>query len=115
MKSAELLKPRFKVIADYPKSVFKVGETLHGDLIYCDTNGPKYSDYPHLFRKLNWWEERKKEDMPKKLISRLNKDSEVFEILSWDMNRMLGFTDEAKRECCDLILYKPEYGYFPID
>lgn len=68
MNKEELLRPRYKVIADYPKSIFKVGEILHvgsmGDLLYCDTNGPRMSQYPHLFKPLQWWEDRKPEDMP---------------------------------------------------
>lgn len=65
----DLLKPRWKVIADYPKSLYHVGDILNAgwrseDLIYCDHDGPRWRDYPHLFRKLEWWEDRKPEDMP---------------------------------------------------
>lgn len=68
MNSIEkLLEPRYKVIADYPKSIHSVGDVinaaLHGGLLYCDTNGPKMADYPHLFKKLEWWEERSKEEL----------------------------------------------------
>jgi hypothetical protein len=55
----ELLKVRYKVIADYPKSIHKVG-----DVLYCDENGPRMSQYPHLFKTLEWWEERAEDDMP---------------------------------------------------
>ena len=72
MTVEELLKPRWKVIADYPKSLYHVGDILNGgwrseDLIYCDHDGPRWSHYPHLFKKLEWWEERKPEDMPQYL------------------------------------------------
>lgn len=64
----DLLIPRWKVIADYPKSLYHVGDILNGgwrseDCIYCDTNGPRWRHYPHLFRKLEWWEERTKEEL----------------------------------------------------
>jgi hypothetical protein len=81
MTVKELLKPRYKVIADYPSSPFKVGEIL--SLIYRHyselrdvyiTKSAEYEDivweddffdsYPHLFKKLDWWEERKAENMP---------------------------------------------------
>ena len=60
MTVEELLKPRWKVIADYPKSQFKVGEIIESKtgFLYC------FEDYPHLFQPLQWWEERKLEDMP---------------------------------------------------
>jgi hypothetical protein len=60
MTVEELLMPRYKVIADYPgmDDSYEIGEVLK----------PAYTGivdaYPHLFRKLNWWEERKVEDMP---------------------------------------------------
>ena len=72
MTTEELLKPRYKVIADYPNCTFSVGQVLvqddkeetdfwTGDQLYTDRY-PK--QYPHLFKKLEWWEERKPEDMP---------------------------------------------------
>ena len=69
MTPEELLQPRYRVIADYPKSFYKTGEIIkvckiNGDLIYCDDNGTRYSDYPHLFERLEWWEERSKAEMP---------------------------------------------------
>jgi hypothetical protein len=80
MTVEELLQPRWQVIADYPKSLYHVGDILNGgyrseDLIYCDTNGPRWSNYPHLFKKLEWWEYRKREDMPQYIKRTGNKDS----------------------------------------
>lgn len=63
-----LLVPRFKVIADYPKSIHKVG-TIYNcggsaeDLLYCDRDGPRMRDYPHLFESLPWYAERKPEEL----------------------------------------------------
>lgn len=74
MERDELMKPRYKVIADYPDSTFEVGEIedrnwsayVNGE---DDTDGVIWSleSFPHLFRKLEWWEERKPEDMPQYL------------------------------------------------
>lgn len=65
----ELLKPRYKVIADYPKSIYNVGVIINAgttseDCIYCDREGPRMRHYPHLFQPLPWWSDRSVEDMP---------------------------------------------------
>lgn len=71
MNKEQLLKPRWKVIADFPDSDYKVGSIEDRD--WCkyvnsedETDGIvwKISDFPHLFKELNWWEERKIEDLP---------------------------------------------------
>lgn len=129
MKAEELMKPRFVIIADYPNNdLGKVGEILDRD--WCkyinddEEDGLEWrvSDFPHLFRKLNWWEYRKEEDMPKRLISKAftyqetkEVSNEIFEIESWDMENLLGWTNKEKRECCSLLSFNPEYGYFPVD
>jgi len=127
MTAKELLKPRFEVIADYPCSILDIGEvfmTYETGMVYA-TENDKISalDYPHLFRKIDWWEHRKEEDMPKKLKSLASKDNvdfdlekeEVFHIIEWDMNGMMGFLNIEKREVCDLEIFSPEYGYIPVD
>lgn len=63
MTIEQLMQPRWKVLADYPQSVYTVGEIL----FYKDVTssiGAFFREYPHLFKKLEWWEERKVEDMP---------------------------------------------------
>lgn len=68
MTNEELMTPRFKVIGDYPNSLFKIDEILTGDeRIYCDENSKRYSDFPNIFKPLEWWEERNIEDLPKYL------------------------------------------------
>lgn len=129
MSAEELMKSRFEVIADFPNNDFgKVGEIL--DRNWCkyiednEEGGVEWSisDFPHLFRKLNWWEHREEEDMPKRLISKAFSNNEtkelsdeVFEIESWDMENLLGWTNKEKRQCCSLLSWNPEYGYFPVD
>src|SRR6185369_13508036 len=72
MTIEELLKPRYKVIADYTDSMFSVGGIIiedwqDADLWYCrDYKNEEYwfpkndviENFPHLFKKLEWWEER---------------------------------------------------------
>lgn len=86
MKTDELLKPRYKVIADYPNSKGNVGDILYQYIFETSETGLytfvsnlesplsgyniKPSDidkYPHLFRKMDWWEDRGMEEMPKYL------------------------------------------------
>lgn len=72
MTTEELLKPRIKVAADYPDCPYAVGSIIE---IEEDQEGDQYlavsgfivyfpEKYPHLFKKLEWWEERKLEEMP---------------------------------------------------
>jgi len=61
MTVEELLKPRYKVIADYPYNPVEVGELECSD---TEEQGKFLDQFPHLFKKLEWWEERKECDMP---------------------------------------------------
>jgi hypothetical protein len=126
MEAKELLKPRFEIIADYPTLSYNVGriiEPIKEDSNYYDCVDAPSSNiicypqkYPHLFKKLNWWEHRKIEDMPKRLICKaIPNDTEIMEIQEWDMDIMVGWTNKEKRQCCSLHSFNPEYGYFPID
>lgn len=80
----ELLKPRYKVIADYPFNPYNIGdlvvfsdsmESFHLTTTWFWDEGEKmesdnYSSiktiekYPHLFQPLPWWSDRKIEDLP---------------------------------------------------
>jgi hypothetical protein len=73
MTTEELLKPRWKVIATFPDNInYEVGSIL--DRNWCKyVNGEdasegivwEISDFPHLFKQLEWWEDRNEEDIPK--------------------------------------------------
>lgn len=73
----ELLKPRYKVIADYPGCKFKIGNILTYvreiaqtyDLWRNEKTGVEiiysgFGAFPHLFKKLEWWEDREPSEMP---------------------------------------------------
>ena len=81
MTKEELLKPRWKVIADFPGNTFYVGEIIEIPSQYIlqqiVLQGNNYqsvdldinpSFYPAIFKKLKWWEERKEEDLPKYVL-----------------------------------------------
>lgn len=65
----QLLIPRYLVLKDYPGSVCRVNEIL--------TNPPSqeyYNKYPEYFQKLDWYEERSSDIMPKYLIDTTTKE-----------------------------------------
>jgi hypothetical protein len=129
MTAEELLKPRFEVLEEYPNCKFRKGEILvrikhatndyyHTDenSIYAEITLGEIEKYPHLFRKLYWWEHRTIEDMPKKLICKaIPNDTEIMYIKEWNMDIFYGWTNPEKREGCGLLSFNYEYGYFPVD
>lgn len=76
MSPEELLQPRYKVTGPYPFSPYKVGEIIATDpplktFIAAQTERynlfmpiKRMEDMPNLFQRLEWWQERKLEDMP---------------------------------------------------
>jgi hypothetical protein len=128
MSAKELMQPRFEVIETYPRSKFKKGDILERipnatndwynadkSLFNADILLEEIEQYPHLFRKLNWWEKRTADQMPKKVMSILDDKGDTFEIQEWDMEILVGWMDKKKRSCCSLLTFKPEYGYVPVD
>lgn len=69
MTKQDLLKPRYKVISDYPESPFEINEVIDGNILVTapiGLNEPKYaSDFPQIFKELQWFEEREEKDLPK--------------------------------------------------
>jgi len=65
----KLLQPRYKLIADYPSNIDDTGTVYEIDL--SDGYGIDFEmtckKYSHLFRKLEWWEEREVSEMPEYL------------------------------------------------
>jgi len=64
MSKEELLRPRFKVIAGWwDMKPYKVG-----DIIESGQHDDLFSPYPHLFKRLEWWEERTNDELPEYVI-----------------------------------------------
>lgn len=103
MTTEELLKPRYKVIADWPnRKDFDIGQIITvaevwnpGYLMYTieDYQGKReylqdfFDKYPHLFESLEWWERREESDMPEyvkftQAVSGFKKNS-VFKWSRW--------------------------------
>ncbi len=90
MSEQELLQPRYKVIADYPYSPYTIGSLMEDtgtrfllsrtncyddfkmDIVEQDNYVSEETilKYPHLFKKLDWWEQRKNSDMPEYIKNR---------------------------------------------
>jgi hypothetical protein len=96
---------RFEVIADYPKSKFEVGSILSrvknatNDWYDLGDSNPDLGiiqkqeliQYPHLFRPLNWWENRSEEEMPMFInYSSINKYYKVDQWIFPDKNEGFG-------------------------
>ena len=69
MTIEELTSARYKVIADYPRSLYKVGHIIHVSenlegFVFLTKDILKY---PHIFKKMEWWEDRDEKNMPKYL------------------------------------------------
>jgi hypothetical protein len=65
---AELLKPRYKVIADYPNQWHRTGAIIT-DLFYDDQYKDEswFAQYPAIFQRLEWWQEISESEMPEYL------------------------------------------------
>ncbi len=112
MTPEELLQPRVIVCgapdakdgdSPYPQSPFKVGDIL------IKENESKYAStvsfakcktwtinrFPHIFRRLEWWEKRELSDMPKYVMA---KDGIVWKVDLWRESHMgiLGETNDTK-------------------
>lgn len=93
--SIDLMERRFKVIADYPQSDYKIGEILDRDWSWDgnDEDGFKHSisQYPHLFKELAWYEEREDSDMPEYVKDTL---SETVYKMNYFLNNHVVFLQE---------------------
>lgn len=126
-----LLTPRFRVIGDYPKAEFQAGSLLvkiqyateeiyHIDK-YASVGGMNLEEiqkYPNLFQQLQWWEERKEEEMPKYL--KISKDLQLpakefdyYKVYKWHIEKLFAQIDQDKMFGCSLTTFTPEYTYQP--
>lgn len=83
MTKEELLKPRWKVIANFPYTYYKVGEII-GDTfrLTCeDYIKHNCSEYPAIFQKLEWYEEKQLEQLP--LYIRKTSTGDIYKVIDW--------------------------------
>ena len=119
MTAKQLMNPRFEVIGDYPSSPNRVGAILECPELEDSLKqqwSEYFSRYPAIFRKLNWWDYRTQEQMPKRLTCKaIPNDNSIEEIEEWDMKRLWGWVSKKERTGAGLLSFNPEYGYFPAD
>ena len=131
MTAEQLMKPRFKVIADYPSSPHTVGDiyqqvtkyhTRHEYYEKIDGFNPHHVHLPEkhsaIFKPLQWWEERSLDDMPEYLSTGkgvVGEAFQVYKIIEWenDNGNIIGWIDKQQRSVCSLGTFKPEYEYQP--
>lgn len=80
---SELLLPRYLVINDWPDNAkHKIGDVIHAGKVQWVERYCKWLDtFPHLFRKLQWWEKRKIEEMPEYIMD--DKDKKIYKVIRW--------------------------------
>lgn len=68
MTKEELLKPRYKTLCRYPDSPLRIGQIINGETFNV-TGGTKFhcADYPSIFQKLEWWNDREVNELPEYL------------------------------------------------
>jgi hypothetical protein len=93
MSYEDLMKPRYKVIADYPGCPFKVGEILQKtkymsgkEFVRGMLHQP--DDYPANFQRLEWWQDRAETDPPeyvkrKGIVYKVDRWSKSFQNIHW--------------------------------
>ncbi len=132
MDNIELISPRYEVIDDYPENkYFKVGDILclethrNGEVwLHYEYNeafsAPRtinfqesyFSSYKNIFRKMQWWEQREENDMPKFLKHTLSDSPTTYhKIIKWDMNLLIGYENE--KNGCNLRVWSTDYNYQP--
>lgn len=76
----DLITPRFMVNALYPDCPYHIGEVLDNvDGAACNA-----SKYPHLFTELDWYDERRKKDMPQYVKFETKEGIVVAKIKEWE-------------------------------
>lgn len=79
-----LINPRFRVKIKYPFSSFKVG-----DIVTTGKNSYLYrimSEFREVFAPIEWWEERKPEEMPEYVKGENENYSGVFKVTNWKLD-----------------------------
>lgn len=86
MSPEQLLKPRYKVIADYPGNVMKIGHVFNEI-----AEDEFWTKYPQIFRKLFWYEEIPIEELPVYIrFGEWDKAHTIYKVIQWNP------TDEIK-------------------
>lgn len=109
----DLLKPRYKVIADYPGNIHPLGK-IHGHNINGTINKMPIDEwiewhekYPANFKKLEWWEDRELPQMPEYMKI----DGRVVKVKEWSWDYFDKDTFPETRLMC-LQVQGDDHDYF---
>ncbi len=63
----ELLRKRYRVIANYPNGRYRKGEIVYPNKVGFLSWAGNPNDYPDIFEEMEWFEEMAEEDLPQYL------------------------------------------------
>lgn len=115
----DLLIPRYKVIAEWPDMLekFSIGYIFKhpfGRQYLTETSKYDPADFPHLFIKLEWWEDLKPIQFPKYVKWAYGG---IFEVINWRSNPNTSQLDGVYTSCSFLFIHdlkpatKEEYDH----
>lgn len=98
MSTEELLNIRFKLIAGYPGCEIPVGSIIDMRSSYVGSVGiDTLNNYPHLFQKLEWWQERAESDLPEYIqYVRDGKKLACYKIHGWNIENAYAICERGE-------------------
>lgn len=109
----DLLIPRYKVISPYPDMTRNVGDIVKIDMTkaqqWIDSHCAFFERFPLLFKKLEWWEDRKVIELPKYVkVTRHHGDAQglYLEVPEWIIEEGYEPSFAVKNVSC--------YAYLPL-
>jgi hypothetical protein len=100
----ELMKPRYKVIADFPASSYLIGEVKTWEPIHQDPAewAAFYEQYPAIFRRMYWWEDRTIDTLPLfvRYIGYGSRKEAIAEVKEWVIGRDGGVYFKGEGRLC---------------
>ncbi len=90
--SKDLLKPRFKLIADYPGNSQSIG-----NITIEDATASYFRKFSANFKELQWWQERDESELPKYLKE--IQTGEIFKVTRYFIDGRIGvyYTGEIEK------------------
>lgn len=106
MNREELLKDRYEVIAPYPGGIYKEGDLVQPHPFYGFDTFPYPEKYPHLFKKIGWWEKRRIEDLPKYIKTKKTPER-VFKVGYFTSYVVMYYGDDGKQKMDNTAIFLP--------
>jgi hypothetical protein len=110
MDIENLLTPRFKIIADFPGNTFDINDLI------TDLNAiqiTELEEYPHLFKKLLWFEDRQLNEMPKFLKHTLSGKTTYHKVNNWDLSNPNFIEWKCEEDFGNFGMWLKDFNYMP--